>query len=179
MKPCPKLYESIATRKLPSRMVYENFAHGVMALLDIMPAAEGHIGVASLVCERSIDALQSSVLRNKLYTVATFAGRALELVYPDAPYVGELAAHNQIPHPHLHRMPGDDKADWAKRFGRLDDWPRLKLSTDHMDDIQSRLTTPDDLQELWQACDAEVAALGAPDAGTVAAIKELGIVLPR
>lgn len=178
MTTCPNVYERIATGELPSRMVYKNLAHGVMALLDIMPAAEGHIGVASLVCGPSIDALESSVLRNKLYTVATFAGRALELAYPDAPYVGELAAHNQIPHPHLHRMPGDDQADWAKRFGRLDDWPRLKLSTDHMDDIHGRLTGPDDLQVLWRACDVEIAALGAPDASTVATIKELGIVLP-
>ena len=177
MKRCPKIYERIATGELPSRLVYTNLKHGVMAILDPMPATEGHIGVASLVCTPSVDAIESSILHNKLSTVAKYAGKVLSIAYPEAPYIGELTASNQIRHPHIHRLPGDEDANWVKRFAKLEDWPRLKLSANHMDDVQGRLTTPEAIQELWEACDAEVVALGAPDAGTVAAVKELGLIL--
>lgn len=179
MKNCSRVYERIATGELPSRMVYNNPEHGLMALLDPMPVAEGHLSIASLACSPSVDAIKSPVLHNKMSTVAKYAGRVLAQAYPEAPYIGELTASNQIRHPHIHRVPGDDDAQWVKRFAKMEDWPRLQLSPDHMDDIQGRLTDPDAMQELWQACDAEVVALGAPDEATVQAAQELGLALPR
>ena len=179
MKPCIKVYERIATRELPSRLVYENLPHGLLVLLDPMPVTEGHLAVASLVCEPSVDAIKSPVLHNKMSTVAKYAGRVLAEAYPNAPYISELTACNQIRHPHIHRMPADEDANWAKGFAKLEDWPRLKLSPDHMDDIQGRLTDGDAIHELWQACNDELDALGAPDESTVQAIHDLGIVLPR
>lgn len=177
MKACSRVYERLATGELPSRMVYKNLAHGVMVLLDPMPVAEGHLVVASLACAPSVDALESR-LHLKMSTAAKYAGRVLSRVYPGAPYIAELTASNQIRHPHIHRLPGDPDADWAKRFGKLPEWPRLQLSPDHMDDIQGQLMS-ESAQVLWQACDFEIIELGAPDAATVHAVQELGLVLPR
>jgi diadenosine tetraphosphate (Ap4A) HIT family hydrolase len=179
MTNCNRVYERIATGELPSRLVYDNFEHGVMVLLDPMPVAEGHLAIASLACTPSVDAIESPVLHNKMYTVAKFAGRVLAQAYPEAPYIGELTASNQIRHPHIHRVPGDNDAQWVKRFAKLEDWPRLQLSSDHMDDIKGRLTDLGAIRKLWQACDAEVVALGAPDEATVQAAQELGLLLPR
>jgi diadenosine tetraphosphate (Ap4A) HIT family hydrolase len=178
MKSCNGIYEKLATGELPSRKVYENAAHGLMVLLDPMPVAEGHLEVVSFVCAPSVDAIDSRTLHNKITTVAQYAGKVLEQAYPEAPYIGELMAHNQIRHPHIHRFPGDEEADGLKRFSKHADWPRLKLSPDHLDDIQGQLTSPDAIQDLWQACDAEVIALGAPDDATVQAIQRLGLVMP-
>ena len=178
MKKCNNIYEGIATDKLPSRVIYKNFKHGVMVVLDPRPVTEGHLGIASIACASSVDALKSRSLHNKLTTVAQFAGKALEKAFPDAPYIGQLMAHNQIRHPHIHRFPGDEDADAFKRFSKLPDWPRLQFSPDHMDDIQSQLTSSDEMQELWQVCNNEVVALGAPDEATARAVQELGLVLP-
>lgn len=144
-----------------------------------MPVAEGHLGIASIACASSVDTIVSRILHNKLATVAQFAGKALSKAYPDAPYIGELMAHNQIRHPHIHRFPGDEDADAFKRFSKLAEWPRLQLSPDHMDDIQGQLTSSDEMQELWQVCDNEVVSLGSPDEATVQSLKELGLTLPQ
>lgn len=179
MNSCSRVYERIATRELPSRLVYENSSHGLMVLLDPMPVTEGHLAVASLACAPSVDAIKSPALHNKMTTVAKYAGRVLAAAFPNAPYIGELAASNQIRHPHIHRLPGDPDANWVKRFGKLEEWPRLQLTPGHMDDVQGLLTDGDRILELWQACDDEVVALGAPDEDTVHMIQELGIVLPH
>ncbi|MDB5175639.1 MAG: hypothetical protein JWM81_497 [Candidatus Saccharibacteria bacterium] len=179
MKECSRVYERIATGELHSWLVYKNLEHGVMALLDAMPVAEGHITVATLACAPSTDEIKSPVLYNKMMTVAKFAGRVLSEVYPDAPYISALTASNQIRHPHSHRAQADEDANWAKRFAKLEAWPRLQLSPGFMDHIQGQLTSSGAVQELWQACDAEVIALGAPDTETVQAIQQLGILLPQ
>jgi diadenosine tetraphosphate (Ap4A) HIT family hydrolase len=123
MNTCSLVYERIATGELHSRLVYKNLEHGVMALLDPMPVAEGHITVATLACAPSTDAIKSPVLYNKMMTVAKFAGRVLSEVYPDAPYISALTASNQIRHPHSHRAQADEDANWAKRFAKLEAWP--------------------------------------------------------
>jgi diadenosine tetraphosphate (Ap4A) HIT family hydrolase len=178
MKECSHLYERIATREIPSRLVYENLEHGLMVLLDPMPVAKGHLTVATLACAKSIDAIKSPVLHNKVSTAAKFAGRVLSVVFPDAPYIGELTASNQVRHPHLHRVPGDEKAEWVKRFSKEDAWPRLKFADNVMDDLQGQLSAEGAIQELWEECDSEVTAIGAPDEATVNAIAQLEIVLP-
>ncbi|HSX46850.1 MAG TPA: hypothetical protein VLF87_02590 [Patescibacteria group bacterium] len=176
MKVCNRVYERIATRELPSRMVFENVAHGIMVLLDPMPVAEGHLAVASLVCVPSVDEIHSRMLRNKMFTAARYAGLVLAQAFPDAPYIGEMTASNQIRHPHIHRVPGDEEANWLKRFSKLDDWPRLNLSDAHMDDIQGRLTTDAVAEALWEQCNAEILAQGEPDTLTGLALAKLGLI---
>jgi diadenosine tetraphosphate (Ap4A) HIT family hydrolase len=177
MKDCINVYERIATGEIPSRLVYKNLEHGLMVLLDPMPAAEGHLAIATLACAPSVDALASPKLHNKMSTVAKYAGRVLSEAFPNAPYIGELTASNQIRHPHIHRLPGDEDANWAKRFSKLPDWPRLKFTAEQMDDLQGRLSAQGVIPELWEECNAEVIALGAPDEATRQAVTELGIVL--
>lgn len=176
-KDCIGLYERIAQGELPSRMAHANLEHGVFVILDIAPVSPGHLTIASLACSESMDKLSSPVLHDKIYTTAKYAGRVLSAAFPEAPYIGELTASNQIRHPHTHRVPGDEDATWARRFSKLPEWPRLKLSSNEMDDILGRVTTGSEVEELWAQCYEEVAARGEPDELTVQAIQNLGIAL--
>lgn len=175
MLPCNQIYERIATGELPARFVYKNLEHGVMALLDPYPVDMGHITIATLVCEPTVDDLEP-ILYAKLHTVAKFAGKILGTAFPEAPYIGSLTAGLQIRHPHIHRVPSDSPATWLKVFSKSPDHPRPHIKPREMDKMQSKLTG---YRELWDECTAEIIRLGEPDDATKQAIEDLGIVLPH
>ena len=190
IKPCNRIYERIATREIPSRVVFNQLKEdGVMLIMDPFPAAIGHLVTATLACANSADELTFPVLYNKMMTVDKYAGRVLRTVFPDAPYIGGLEASNEIRHPHRHKMPGDVNANWAKRFSKLEDWPRLvpfgtsveEQAAIHVelgtDELLVRLRDHDDVRDLWEQCRDELRSLGPTDKLTLAAMQQLAIPL--
>jgi diadenosine tetraphosphate (Ap4A) HIT family hydrolase len=171
---CPGIFEKIYSGQIPGRLPYVNERHGIGVVMDIKPAAQGHLVVFPAACVPHMDSEDMpSTLSDKLFTVGKFAGRALRLAVPDAPYIGQLVAGNEVPHAHLHRVPGDPDADWLKRLGKVDGMPRLTQDPEETPRIYDALTSPD-AQELWAECDARLDELGEPDQLTLCALMALG-----
>lgn len=171
---CYGIFEKIYGGWIPSRSPYTNDEHGIGVSLDISPAALGHLVVFPVACvPRVYDPEMPTSLRNKLFTVAAFASRVLEQAYPEAPYVSTVTAGKEIPHAHIHVLPGEDNADPFKRLGKVRDMPRLHPDPEVMNGIYAVLTTPA-AKEIWDACSAELDTLGPIDslsAGMLAAIR--------
>jgi hypothetical protein len=111
----------------------------------------------------------------KLQTVAKYTGLVLAAVFPKAPYIATAIAGKQIPHPHVHRAPANDEADWAKRLGKA--LPRLELSDMRKDDILELVTSGAQVQELWEQCDQELGKYGPADPLTLSMMRRLVIPL--
>lgn len=174
---CSRIYEDVFTGKLGGHFVYKNARHGIMVILDPEPIAEGHIVAATLACTDSVDHLPEQ-LHEKLAVTSRTAGLVLESVYPEAPYIAAVTAGRQIRHPHIHRAPGDLNADWAKRIGKADNFPRFSLSEEAADRLSNLLTTGETVGALWSQLDKALDSIGPTDELTLDMMRQLGETLP-
>ena len=167
---CSRIYEDVFSGKRDGHFIYKNERHGIMVILDPEPIADGHIVAATLACTDTVDHLPERLFE-KLSVTAQTAGLVLETVYPDAPYIAAITAGRQIRHPHIHRAPGDIDADWAKRIGKADNYPRFSLTDETAEKLVKLLTSGDQIRALWEQLDKTLDSIGPTDELTLDTIK--------
>lgn len=142
-KQCPGFFEKAFDNPGLSREVFRSDKFGILAILDIKPAAPGHMLVIARRCVPSVDLLDVET-HSRLQAVSQHVGlRIMDVMGDWAEYAGTLSAGKQVPHAHIHRVPADaeDSQGWMRRFGGE---PRLVLPDGQMDEIRAQLAFPED-----------------------------------